>query len=455
MGAPSLQELLAAQPPSNWANMTSSVNSLRDYLAQQSALKQQLQIGQAQEYAKAQADVWAKMQDPLTQALEKARLAQGGFPMQMLGNMNTNIPTMADMLKGNPYAKYVTPQSMGSNMGQYNANTAPSSQGVSNQIISQGSQPVPIGGQASSVASFNPLAAGNPINGGLAQETVKMSPYGTQMPAEYTNIPAVNAVKEAGQYATDMGKAKGEAKIGTSRDVQQLGMVQGALKNLVSNYNDLNKAGAAGDIYRGFGMSHLGMLPKEMQGVVPEDIQNKSGQFISARNELITKMQPLLSQQFGAAGSSRIMESLLNMSKTEIGDLSTPKPQFEGQVEGTIKSLYRISKASQAYEQDLANSGQPAPDPDTAAREIFNRMQSQKLSPEEENSMQSIINDTLGRKGTNASLKAGGQFSQSQALATQTQAKQLDANTAKQILQAAGGDKNKARQMAKEQGYSF
>ncbi len=447
MGAPSLVELLKSQPQSNWANMNSSVDSLRTYLAGQAALKQKLQIDQANEYAKAQADVWAKMQDPLTQALEKARLAQGGFPMQMLGNMNTNIPTMADMLKGNPYASTVVPQGMGSNMGQ--PSNMPSTQGVSNQSA-QGSQPVPIGGQSAPAMSFNPMNAGNPINGGLVQETVKMSPYGTQMPAEYTNLPAVAQAKSTESYATDKGKATAEAQIGTSRDIQQLGMVQGALKNLVSNYNDLNNAGAAGDVYRGFGMSHLGMLPKELQGVVPEDIQNKSGQFIAARNELITKMQPLLSQQFGAAGSSRIMESLLNMSKTEIGDLSTPKPQFEGQVEGTIKSLYRISKASQAYEQDLAKSGQPAPDPDTAAKEIFNRMQSQKFSPAEEKSMQSMIDDTLGRKSTNAKLNPGGQF---QPQTNQT--KQLDANTAKQILQAAGGDKNKARQMAKQQGYSF
>lgn len=76
MPAPSLGDLLQAQPASPWANMNSSADSARNLFAQQSALRQKYamdaQLAAAQESAKKQADfdiqrqriAWAKQQYP-------------------------------------------------------------------------------------------------------------------------------------------------------------------------------------------------------------------------------------------------------------------------------------------------------------------------------------------------------------------------------------------------------
>lgn len=377
--------------PSGWAamnqNLGKGMNSLTQMLMQRELAKQTMQQQMALEAGKSYADVWAKNQDPIARALTMGKLGQLGFPVGNMGGMGG--PDLGQLLQGNPYANTVFPNGI--------PQSAPM-QGnqQSQQMPFMGGNPMMGGG--GSMSLVNPMGQQSPQSnqGDLVAENIKMGLFGP-MPPDFTNIPAVQKVEGAKKQASDMATARAGATVSSARDIQQLGMIKNALKPLVQSYETALSKGFAGDKYGSNVVKNLGWIPSPLQGkVVPKDIQNASGQFISNKNELITKMQPLLSQQFGQAGSTRIMESLLNMSGGEVGDLSTPRDQFHGQVEGTMRSLYRIAKASEAYKQDLENSGQK-PNENTAAQEIFNRMQLQQLSPEEDKNLQGMIDDVLGK----------------------------------------------------------
>ncbi len=328
------------------------------------------------------------------------------------------------------------------------------------------------GGQPSPGSSVmpNPYDQSQPNTGGApmsamapGNEPVVTEQSTTQKafePPSYTTKTANPAgeavVAGAKEFSGKMAGEEASAQAGTAKDNQQLAMVKNALKPLVQSYEDVYNSKvvgvlpAGGDMYGSSIVKNADWLPRGVQNsIVPPETQTAAGKFLSNKNELIVKLQPLLSQQFGKDGSSRIMESLINMSQNEIGDLNTPRAQFHGQITGTIGSLYRIAKAAQAYKQDLVTSGQTPPTPEAAAQEISRRMNMQTLSPAEQKEMQGLVDDTLGNK-----KEAGG--SQNPVMNQQgTKQSQLDHATARQILQQAGGDKNKARQMAKQMGYSL
>lgn len=215
------------------------------------------------------------------------------------------------------------------------------------------------------------------------------------------DYPAADAAKAA---ATDMAKEQTAANTTASRDTAQFQMVAQGIKNLNELHKNLVNKGFAGDMYRGALSENLDKLPVEVQKKFPgltTDVQKDIGKFVSGRNELLVKVQPILSQQFGQAGSVRIMESLVNLSKQEFGGLGTPRAQYEGQAEGTLGSLYRIKIASDKYLEELKKSGNPIP-PNTpegeaeVARGISANMSD--LSPEQEKQLRDIVSNTLGKK---------------------------------------------------------
>lgn len=349
-----------------------------------------------------------------------------------------------DLLSQNPYGKHlVSKQPQGplsaagqSPMGNPNAGaamigaTGGSPFGLGNLPMpgtgAAPGMPAPAGG--TSMSPMNPTNA--PIvTGGSTTQKAFEPPSFTQ---SYTNPAAQAQIKGAETGASAMASAQAEANIGVAKDAQQLGMITNALKPLMESYDKVYNSKvvgilpAAGDVYGSGVVKNLDWVPRGAQSsVVNPDTQAAAGQFLANKNEIVTKLQPLLSQQFGKDGSTRIMDSLLKMSQNEIGDLNTPKAQLHGQVAGTISSLYRIAKAAQGYKQDLDNSGQSAPDPDTAAKEIMNRMSLQQQTPQEQQELQGLINDTLGIKSTGG---ATGSFSGSMNPVAQAKPKQQAQN---------------------------
>lgn len=145
----------------------------------------------------------------------------------------------------------------------------------------------------------------------------------------------------------------------TSRDIAQFNMLGDTLKGLTGYYDQASKGGFAGDkLKAGFGnLITEGYLPK---GVYDTVISNKQKEglkgvsaFVAGRNELITKLQPMLSQQFGKEGTTRIMDSMLKMTNKEIGSLDQPRDAFVARSKATMKNMYRFIKGSTDYASRL------------------------------------------------------------------------------------------------------
>lgn len=368
-------------------------------------------------YFSKQQDTVNQMQSGLGTALLNAKLNRLLYPQ--FGNPQAD-PVIDKMISSNPYTRQILSRmqsSLGTSGQGANSSGASGSNGMGMMM------PMAGGGLAYTVPNMggSPGGGGNGSNGGSLSPINPMAGNGPVVTSgtqtlktpvgdisQTTANPAGEAtVQGAKSFSGAMGTEMAGAQAGTAKDNQQLAMITNALKPLAKSYDNVYNskvAGimpAAGDIYGSTIVKNADMIPLFAQSsVVPPDTQKEAGQFLANKNELVTKLQPLLSQQFGKDGSSRIMETLINMSQNEIGDLNTPRAQFHGQITGTISSLYRIAKAAQAYKQDLETSGQPVPDTQTAAKEIINRMNLQKQTPQEQKELQGLINDTLGIKST-------------------------------------------------------
>lgn len=195
--------------------MNQSADSVQAYLAQQAGLKQELQKQIALEAGKAQMDAWSKMQDPIARALTMGKLGEMGFPVGQMNGMS--MPSMSDMLAGNPYAKYVLPQG-GQGFGGFTPPQPQSPQGGS----PQGSySPQVIGlpsGQTGVSAPDNMLGTSQPsdTSGGWLATTAERNPFGGYMAKEIQNVPAQTQIAAGKSYAEKIGLSKAQQTTGTT-----------------------------------------------------------------------------------------------------------------------------------------------------------------------------------------------------------------------------------------------
>lgn len=202
-------------------------------------------------------------------------------------------------------------------------------------------------------------------------------------------------ITNQGNINLEQGKNLLEASKSLSRDKANLDMLSGAAKDLYTNYKNAVNNGLGGNFLNSmkFKAMKSGIMP------IPEGTDvDSAGRFIASRNELITKMQPILSQQFGKDGSSRIMESLLQLAGKEIPDLNTPPAVARGQIAGTVRSMYRFLKGSQDYAKQLGidtkqlanlpNSGQ-------IVDQIWNNPTA-NMSPKEEDMLNKTMKNIFG-----------------------------------------------------------
>lgn len=202
--------------PMGWQATQQSMGNLGDALRQQFQQRQALQLAIAQQASQAQMDVWKNLQDPIARALTMGKLGEMGFPVGQMGNMTGNIPSMSQMLQGNPYANMV-PQ-----WGQGNSVTPSPNQNTTPSTIPQGgfNMPAanPVGNQ--SQFSFSP-------GGQFVQPNIKMGPFGS-MPSDVTNLLATNAVEANKAYAGQVGQAQGKQAAATN-------MLDNITQNLASD----------------------------------------------------------------------------------------------------------------------------------------------------------------------------------------------------------------------------
>lgn len=402
MPVPSVSDVLSI--PTRWGGVNNAVAGITDYLARQQSAVQGLQLQQAQDLNKSQT-------------------------MFQMYNQGQRSPWLDKAMSDNPYAKRLLPsggQGMGSAVG------GPSGQPGANGMPSGGSMPVGLptmggqpamgmmpgnGGMPTGAAAMG--GSFNPFSGAQSPVTTEMSqtfkPFGDMGPSTTTKTAnpqgeALLAGAKAGGSA--MGEAVTKAGIGTIRDNNQLQMVAQSLAKLNQLHEDLSNSKvlgfmpAAGDEYGSKIAENSGWIPQAggLQNVaVPADVQNKVGQFISGRNELIMKTMPMETQQFGQAGSVRIMDGVLKMMNSEIGDLGTPREQFKGQMKATLGTLYRIQQASAKYQSDLQASGQAMPnDPNVVEDEIYKRLP--ELTSAQQKQLDALVTSSLKTTKTPATL---------------------------------------------------
>jgi hypothetical protein len=234
-----------------WQSLSQSTDDVRQEIMKQILARQALQMNIAQKAGEAQMEVWAKMQDPISRALTLGKLRDLGMsPGNMQGAMN-NFPSMAQMLKGNPYANLIPQWSTGQ---QSPVNSAP--------VFNQPQSSIPMGGQAINFSSFNPIqnpsSQGNPSQeqSNFVTPNIKMGPFG-QVPSDITDIKAQNKIAGNKSYSEAVGSAQGKQVSATS-------MLDNITKNLAADLKaHFIEAGGGGPLagnITGFS-THLGMSP--------------------------------------------------------------------------------------------------------------------------------------------------------------------------------------------------
>ena len=386
-GTPSVSDINSIQTKAesvmNGLQGIPGTQGIVQYFAQQNQAVQQMQQKQASDliqYSTYDKLMGGQMQEPLTKAL-----AQNPYGQQFLRRQQ-----MSGGMSG-----AMQPQSGDQGMSMAVGGGSPAISGGQPTMTGAvgGMQPSGVAGQ---------VPSGPVVTGGTQSfET----PFGKRS-TTYANPQAEAVVSGAKASGSEMGGSVTKSQIGTIRDDNQLRMVAQSLSNLNKLHNDLSQSkvlgglNAAGDEYGSHIAENAGFIPQfgGLQGkAVSPDIQNKVGQFVSGRNELIMKTMPMETQQFGQNGSVRIMDGVLKMMGGEIGDLQTPRAQFEGQMQGTLGTLYRIQQASKQYQADLEKMGQPMPNnPDLVTKEIYKRLP--QLSEQQNNELNDLVSSSLGKE---------------------------------------------------------
>lgn len=207
-----------------------------------------------------------------------------------------------------------------------------------------------------------------------------------------------------------LASQKLEASQSVARDASIFNMMSGIMGDMKDVYNTADKEGFAGDILKaGWGNAAAsGFIPKGMTDKMSQEGINAVGKFTAIRNEALTRFQPILSEQFGKEGSNRIMESLLKLADKEFGKLENPRASFAGRSTGTLRNLYRFTKASADYASKLG-----------VTSDAVNEMDLKKLN--------SFVSSVLGSKEAKLTAEEDAYFKKEEAkfMLTPEQAKKL------------------------------
>lgn len=426
MGVPSVSDVLSI--PTRAGGITNGANSLAAYFAQQQQARQGLQLQQAQQLATYK--MYANLStDPTVQAMS---------------------PKIDAMLSQNPYGKIFLGQNMGQalspiqqgqpqqdNSQQNLVNNQPQgqSQGMAPLNGSAGIQPLGGGVQSSNTNGINSPSMGfnanslgnmfggsndNIITGGSTSQkfgemptttTTFANPKADALKAQQTAIANAN-VDIPKSYATKMADSQALSQENLARDKTQMNAVMATLKNQRDLHVALDKKGLVGNYYGDMAdtiLPLIGSLPfgKDMQNAIisPND-QQKIGQFVSGRNEGITRAIQPLQNQVDKTGSNRISDTLLGLTEKEYGDLPDTRAMYDGKTYGTAQTLYRITLASQQYADMLKKKGIQLDgesnnfDPKAIANQIYDTAKSIQFTPTQQKEFDGYWKQISGGSGS-------------------------------------------------------
>lgn len=326
-------------------------------------------------------------------------------------------PMTAILAKDNPeYIQNLVNMSKVDSWDEYSKKFDSSQQGTTTDVQSPISkidvtQSIPSSGNSiQDVADKMMYNFSNPmITGGRIKNPTFYSPAGAIMQENIKSQFDVATAKEKG-LESKVTEGKYKALMGTLKDSSVLNMFGSVIKDLVSARDEAEKGGFAGNKYKqllGRGVSE-GYIPEGLIPFQTPEGLNAANRFISARNETITRMQPILSEQFGERGSMRIMDSLIKMAQQEIGDLNEPRKAFIGKAEGTLKNMYRFLKGSSDFfkkanitSDQLENMSNEQVD--NLVRDTLSSKNS-RMSKAEQDELSSFIKESIGEASESQSI---------------------------------------------------
>lgn len=399
-GTPSVSDVMSI--PTSFGGLNNGLAGIAQYIGSQYQNIQGLQLQQAQDLNKfktldqvyyggthgPQLDQLLS-QNPYGRALISRNQGQGmAGAIQVQGGPSTGMPggiaSGATMI-GAPGVNPMT-----------GASVYPS-------IAPQGS-PTGGGGSSSSVDSSGPVVTGGSVTQKAFEPPSFSKSYSN--PSAEKQVAQAKAegegvVKPGTEYATKMSGSQALAQENLVRDDTQMNSVFRTLQNQLQLHNQLVASKLAGTDLGYLALKNLGHVgtaaalfggnPTDVQNalVKPEDQQNL-GQFVAGRNEGITRAIQPMQNQVDKTGSSRISDSLLDLTEGEYGKLEDTPSEFLGKTKGTAQTLYRITLASQQYADELAkkgiqlNSKDPNFNPDKVAQNIYSKANSIEFTPAQE-----------------------------------------------------------------------
>ena len=400
---------ITSDQPMGWQlanqNTAQAINNIGGYLKDQQDKVQSLQMQQAGDLSKAH--VMASLYYPQA------------------------VPQVESMMAQNPYARRAFPQSLGQS-GQSQGQSGQPMGGNPNMMGSMigapgttsygtGMLPQPSGGtggapsQTGGGVSMNPVSTGMTVtSGGLEPPKFSQSivnPVGETVKAQATAQGEAN-VAPGKTYSTEQATNIATAGKTAAADKSTLYTLGDALKKSYQNYNTINDAGWAGDDYKKYLLDNQDKFPSGIPGqggsqfnypsflMPPDNVKQAYGNLTANRNESIIRQQPILSQTLQGTSSSRIQNSLVDMSKTEFGDVNDRKLAYQGATYGTADNAYRMWRASNMYGNELKSQGLKLPvdqngkvDNDAVTKQLSQGMDLNKfpLSPQEQKDHDNFI----------------------------------------------------------------
>lgn len=180
------------------------------------------------------------------------------------------------------------------------------------------------------------------------------------------------AVKEAaipGTVKEAQAMENLSSKKSLSKDAVTYGLLKGISNDLMGYYDTAWKNKLAGSPQnewlaqqlsgtepKGEGLASIPIpfAARPLGDMMPKDAMSSVGKMQAASNELILRLQPFLSESLDKDGTNRILQSMLQMSKSEVPSLSNERNSAIGKLIGTLRTVKRFTNASGDY-SDLMN----------------------------------------------------------------------------------------------------
>ena len=202
-----------------------------------------------------------------------------------------------------------------------------------------------IGGQVTPPASVS--APVQPINT-TGIPPVGLSPmFGTEAKKYLGQTPESKITQDI--YSTSE-KEKVKAMVGMDKDISKsklsnkynLKLISGNMYDLSNWLVKAYKEGGGGNRLKSMtaGIAREGLLPEK----IAERYANSAANY-GKRFEIIGKMFPMLTQQLGKAGSVRLIQSVFEKISRTLPDLYTAPKLAVKEMEASVESMYRISRA--------------------------------------------------------------------------------------------------------------